>query len=85
MFPTYGATIAKLQIAIEGKNYSLVPTAQQVYFDIVHYFSTSGNVPVTFTATDSRGRVGTKVWTVQNVLPYSPPQIQAFTVDRATS
>ena len=85
LFPTYGATIAKLQIAIEGKNYSLVPTAQQVYFDIVHYFSTSGNVPVTFTATDSRGRVGTKVWTVQNVLPYSPPQIQAFTVDRATS
>lgn len=85
LFPTYGATIAKLQIAIEGKNYSLVPTVQQGYFDIVHYFSTSGNVPVTFTATDSRGRVGTKVWTVQNVLPYSPPQIQAFTVDRATS
>ncbi len=85
LFPTYGATIAKLQIAIEGKNYSLVPTVQQGYFDIVHYFSTSGNVPVTFTATDSRGRVGTEVWTVQNVLPYSPPQIQAFTVDRATS
>lgn len=85
LFPTYGATIAKLQIAIEGKNYSLVPTFQQGYFDIIHYFSTSGNVPVTFTATDSRGRVATQAWTVQNVLPYSPPQIQAFTVDRATS
>lgn len=80
----YGATIAKLQITIEGKTYTTVPTTGQGYFGITHYFTTSGNVSYTAIATDSRGRSTTYTNSV-SVLPYSPPQIQAFTVDRATS
>lgn len=80
----YGATIAKLQVTIEGKTYTTVPTTAQGYQDFIHYFTTSGNVSYTAVATDSRGRSATYTNSVA-VLPYSPPQIQAFTVDRATS
>lgn len=80
----YGATIAKLQVTIEGKTYTTVPARPQGYLDFIHYFTTSGNVSYTAVATDSRGRSTTYTNSVP-VLPYSPPQIQAFTVDRATS
>ena len=80
----YGATIAKLQVTIEGKTYTTIPMTVQGYQDFIHYFTTSGNVSYTAVATDSRGRSATYTNSV-SVLPYSPPQIQAFTVDRATS
>ena len=79
----HGATIAKLRVTIEGKTYTTVPARPQGYLDFIHYFTTSGNVSYTAVATDSRGRSTTYTNSVP-VLPYSPPQIQAFTVDRAT-
>lgn len=79
--PQYGASVSKCALTIEGKTYS----ANGASATLSHaQLATSGTVAYTVSATDSRGKTTSASGTI-TVLPYSPPQIQAFTVDRATS
>ena len=79
--PQYGASVSKCALTIEGKTYS----ANGASATLSHaQLTTSGTVSYTVSATDSRGKTTSANGTIA-VLPYSPPQIQAFTVDRATS
>ena len=67
-------------MTVEGKTYS----ANGASATLSHVqLTTSGSVSYTVSAIDSRGKTTNESGTIA-VLPYSPPQIQAFTVDRAT-
>lgn len=78
--PQYGASVSKCALTVEGKTYS----ANGASATLSHVqLTTSGSVSYTVSAIDSRGKTTNESGTIE-VLPYSPPQIQAFTVDRAT-
>ena len=77
----YGASVSKCALTIEGKTYS----ANGASATLTHAQITgSGSVSYTVSATDSRGKTTRASGTI-SPLPYSPPQVQAFSVDRATS
>ena len=85
MQPKYGAQNAKLEITVEGTTYTQLSPPVQGYSDIIHpYFTTSGNVPFTAIATDTRGITSTYTGSVP-VIAWSAPKIQAFSVSRANS
>lgn len=85
MQPKYGAQNAKLEITVEGTTYTQLSPPVQGYTDIIHpYFTTSGNVPFTAIATDTRGITSTYTGSVP-VIAWSAPKIQAFSVSRANS
>lgn len=73
----YGSSISSYKITVDGQtiNGSIGTTAP---------ISSSGTVTITGTITDSRGRTAAKSVNI-NVLPYSPPQLNAVTSKRATS
>ncbi len=76
----YGASIASVKLSAEGSEYKS-DTASATFTHLP--FTGSGNITLTATVTDTRGNAGTTSETV-NVLPWSPPTIQAFTIQRAT-
>lgn len=85
MQPKYGGQNAKLEITVEGTTYTQLSPPVQGYTDIIHpYFTTSGNVPFTAIATDTRGITSTYTGSVP-VIAWSAPKIQAFSVSRANS
>ena len=70
----YGATVASIRLAVEGKTYSGA-TASHLPF------VSSGAVSYAVTVTDSRGLSATQTGNVQ-VLAYQPPRVKAFSVSR---
>jgi microcystin-dependent protein len=70
-----GSTIRSSAFGLDGKT---APSGGSIPTDV------SGSRPITATATDSRGRVGTFAVTI-NVLPYAPPSAPALQVRRAVA
>lgn len=73
----YSASIKSYSIKANGATYT-ESTA------ITELLSTSGNMVITATATDSRGYVGTASVTI-NVLDYTKPKVNIFTAERSDS
>lgn len=73
----YSASIKSYSIKANGATY-MESTA------ITELLSTSGNMVITATATDSRGYVGTASVTI-NVLDYTKPKVNIFTAERSDS
>lgn len=82
--PFYGASTSKLVFKIEGVEYEKdMAGATGGTLNGPSAITGSGSIPWTATLTDSRGLVGTQTGAI-TVLPWSAPQIQAFSVSRAT-
>ena len=82
--PQCGATTDKLTFKIEGVEYEKdMAGATGGALTGPSAITGSGSIPWTATLTDSRGLIGTKTGTI-TVLPWTAPQIQAFSVSRAT-
>lgn len=84
---TYGSKIVNIALTIDNTNYTQdfegTTTAESVLFAHTAFIS-SGSVAWKATVTDTRGF--TNSWSgALNVLPWSAPKIQSFTVNRATS
>jgi len=90
----YVQSLSRLNLEITGAQGAKFSTIKrksyQIDFDGVSYnartatsaaIKGSGNLTVTGKVTDSRGRTATKTVTV-NVLPYAPPQITEFSLQR---
>ena len=88
----YVQSLSRLNLEIAGAQGAKFSTIKsyQIDFDGVSYnartatsaaIKGSGNLTVTGKVTDSRGRTATKTVTV-NVLPYAPPQITEFSLQR---
>lgn len=73
----YGSTIKNCVVGCEGKNYNGANITTQI-------ISGSGQIPVTVTVTDTRGRKDTYTKMV-SVLPYSPPLVNTFSVQRTNA
>ena len=72
---SYGSTISSYRTVLDGATYT------SDSFTATNALSTSGNVIMTVTSTDSRGRTATT--SVQlTVLAYADPSITAFTAER---
>jgi len=71
----YGATIAAYSVTCEGKAYTTADATHKP-------FTGSGSVKVYTTVTDSRGVVSTTQEDTLTVIPWKPPQISAFSVQR---
>src|SRR5690606_6882516 len=70
----YSSTIKSYKITFNGKTYNSRTATTSV-------ITSSGNLTITGTITDSRGRSASKSVTV-NVLNYAPPKINSFGVSR---
>ncbi len=70
----YSSTIKSYSITFDGATHN----SRTALSEIVR---NSGQLTITAKVTDSRGRTATKTATVE-VLPYSPPQITAFSLQR---
>ena len=75
--PSTGATIAKYETYIQA-----VPYSGQTFTS--NLITTSGDIGVAVSVTDSRGFTATKSYTV-TILDYSPPTISSFIVNRRDS
>lgn len=71
------STIKSYSITVDGKTYS----KQTVISDVI---TSAGELKITGKVTDSRGRSASKEVTV-SVLPYAPPKITAFSLQRCTA
>ena len=77
----YGATVDSWHLSIDGKAY----TASGARASITHMPITgSGEVPYTYTVTDSRGLSRSYTGTL-TVLAWSAPQVTAFSIQRVNS
>lgn len=77
----YGATVSSWQLSIDGKAY----TASGASASIAHTPITGGGeVPYTYTVTDSRGLSRSYTGTL-TVLAWSAPQVTAFSIQRVNS
>ena len=77
----YGATVDSWQLSIDGKAY----TASGASASIAHTpIIGSGEVPYTYTVTDSRGLSRSYTGTL-TVLAWSAPQVTAFSIHRVNS
>ena len=77
----YGATVDSWQLSIDGKAY----TASGASASIAHTPITGGGeVPYTYTVTDSRGLSRSYTGTL-TVLAWSAPQVTAFSIQRVNS
>ena len=74
---TYGSTISKYEVRVDGKTYS----GNAITTDVL---TTAGGVTITTTVTDSRGRKATNEKKI-SVLAYSTPTITTFVPERGTS
>ncbi len=72
-----GSTIKSVSVSCNGFTYSGTTVTTSI-------LTTSGNVSIVITVTDSRGRTASTTKTV-NVVAYKPPAITTSTVTRATS
>lgn len=75
--PSTGASITKYETYIQA-----VPYSGQTFTS--NLITTSGDIGVAVTVTDSRGLTATRRYTV-TILDYSPPTITSFVVDRRNS
>lgn len=73
----YGSSIASYKVVVNGRTY----TSASVETDVI---SASGDLTISVTVTDSRGRTATSSKVV-NVLAYKTPKITAFKVERSDS
>ena len=74
----YGSTISSYRTSLDGVNYTAAS------FTATKKLSAAGDMTMTVTVTDSRGRTATYTTTF-NVLDYSPPSITAFSAERCNS
>ncbi len=74
----YGSTISSYRTSLDGVNYTAAS------FTATKKLSVAGDMTMTVTVTDSRGRTATYTTTF-NVLDYSPPSITAFSAERCNS
>ena len=75
----YGASVILLGLTIDASTY----TSDGDSATFTHLpFSASGTITGTITATDTRGNTGSATISIE-VLPWSTPNIQAFTINRA--
>lgn len=74
----YGSTISSYRTSLDGVNYTAAS------FTASKKLSAAGDMTMTVTVTDSRGRTATYTTTF-NVLDYSPPSITAFSAERCNS
>ena len=75
----YGASVILLGLTIDASTY----TSDGASATFTHLpFSASGTITGTITATDTRGNTGSATISI-DVLPWSTPNIQAFTISRA--
>ena len=74
----YGSTISSYRTSLDGVNYTAAS------FTASKRLSAAGDMTMTVTVTDSRGRTATYTTTF-NVLDYSPPSITAFSAERCNS
>lgn len=75
----YGSSIVSQKAVCEGNE-----VAYSNNWFYYYPFTTSGDVSTTFTITDSRGLTGT-LTIINTVLPWAPPEIQTFAINRSTS
>ena len=73
----YGSTIKSYSITFDGSSYGAQSAVSAV-------LEGSGTLTITGKVTDSRGRTTSKSVTV-SVLPYAPPKITAFSLQRCTA
>ena len=74
----YGSTISSYRTSLDGVTYTAAS------FTATKKLSVAGDMTMTVTVTDSRGRTATYTTTF-NVLGYSPPSIRAFSAERCNS
>ena len=74
----YGSTISSYRTSLDGVIYTAAS------FTATKKLSVAGDMTMTVTVTDSRGRTATYTTTF-NVLDYSPPSITAFSAERCNS
>ena len=74
----YGSTISSYRTSLDGVTYTAAS------FTATKKLSVAGDMTMTVTVTDSRGRTATYTTTF-NVLDYSPPSIRAFSAERCNS
>ncbi len=79
----YGSTIASYSLAVDGKTYNGTNSdADVTSFNLTSDpITSSGNIPYTFTVTDSRGYTASTSGTI-SVDAYSKPAITSYTLDR---
>lgn len=79
----YGSTIASYSLAVDGKTYNGTNSEAGVTsFNLTSDpITSSGDIPYTFTVTDSRGYTASTSGTI-TVQPYSMPAITSYVLDR---